>query len=106
VNIMQWRAAFQKDIDDGHAPSIAELYPYAWTDVYPDELLGASLPGDTAGDTDAVVLVGSTVVDDHRELVAAEPGDRVGGPHRLADPPRDSPRRRSPAHGRGCRRPT
>jgi hypothetical protein len=42
VNIMQWRAAFQKDIDDGHAPSIAELYPYAWTDVYPDELLGAT----------------------------------------------------------------
>jgi Ethylbenzene dehydrogenase len=42
VNIMQWRAAFQKDIDDGHAPSIAELYPHAWTDVYPDELLGAT----------------------------------------------------------------
>jgi hypothetical protein len=42
VNIMQWRAAFQKDIDDGHPPSIAELYPYAWTDVYPDELLGAT----------------------------------------------------------------
>jgi len=42
VNIMQWRAAFQKDIDDGHAPSIADLYPYAWTDVYPDELLGAT----------------------------------------------------------------
>jgi hypothetical protein len=42
VNIMQWRAAFQKDIDDGHPPSISELYPYAWTDVYPDELLGAT----------------------------------------------------------------
>jgi hypothetical protein len=42
VNIMQWRAAFQKDIDDGHSPTIAELYPYAWTDVYPDELLGAT----------------------------------------------------------------
>jgi hypothetical protein len=42
VNIMQWRAAFQKDIDDGHSPSIAELYPNAWTDVYPDELLGAT----------------------------------------------------------------
>lgn len=42
VNIMQWRAAFQKDIDDGRAPSIADLYPYAWTDVYPDELLGAT----------------------------------------------------------------
>ena len=42
VNIMQWRAAFQKDIDDGHPPSVAELYPYAWTDVYPDELLNAT----------------------------------------------------------------
>ena len=42
VNIMQWRAAFQKDIDDGHSPTIAELYPYAWTDLYPDELLGST----------------------------------------------------------------
>ncbi|HEY7519946.1 MAG TPA: ethylbenzene dehydrogenase-related protein [Methylomirabilota bacterium] len=42
VNIMQWRAAFQKDIDDGRPPSIGDLYPYAWTDVYPDELLGAT----------------------------------------------------------------
>jgi hypothetical protein len=42
VNIMQWRAAFQKDIDDGRSPSIGDLYPYAWTDVYPDELLGAT----------------------------------------------------------------
>jgi hypothetical protein len=42
VNIMQWRAAFQKDIDDGHPPTIGELYPYAWTDVYPDELLGST----------------------------------------------------------------
>lgn len=42
VNIMQWRAAFQKDIDDGHSPSIKDLYPNAWTDLYPDELLGAT----------------------------------------------------------------
>jgi hypothetical protein len=42
VNIMQWRAAFQKDIDDGHAPSIHDLYPNAWADYYPDEVLGAT----------------------------------------------------------------
>lgn len=42
VNIMQWRAAFQKDIDDGHAPTIHDLYPNAWADYYPDEVLGAT----------------------------------------------------------------
>jgi hypothetical protein len=42
VNIMQWRAAFQKDIDDGHAPTIQELYPNAWSDFYPDDVLGAT----------------------------------------------------------------
>lgn len=41
VNIMQWRAAFQRDIDD-HPPSVRDLYPNAWTDVYPDEVLGAT----------------------------------------------------------------
>ena len=41
VNIMQWRAAFQRDIDD-HPPTIKDLYPNAWTDVYPDEVLGAA----------------------------------------------------------------
>jgi DMSO reductase family type II enzyme heme b subunit len=41
VTIMQWRAAFQRDIDQG-APSIKDLYPNAWTDVYPDEVLGAT----------------------------------------------------------------
>ncbi|MBM3221656.1 MAG: hypothetical protein FJZ38_23780 [Candidatus Rokubacteria bacterium] len=41
VNIMQWRAALQHDIDKG-APSIKDLYPHAWTDVYPDEVLGAT----------------------------------------------------------------
>jgi hypothetical protein len=42
VNIMQWRAAFQKDIEDGHAPGIRDLYPHAWADYYPDEVLGAT----------------------------------------------------------------
>jgi DMSO reductase family type II enzyme heme b subunit len=42
VNIMQWRAAFQKDIEVGHSPTIAELYPNAWTDFYPDEVLSAT----------------------------------------------------------------
>jgi len=41
VNIMQWRAAFQKDIDTGPT-TIAELYPNAWADVYPDQVLGAT----------------------------------------------------------------
>jgi Ethylbenzene dehydrogenase len=31
VTIMQWRAAFQRDIDD-HPPTIRDLYPNAWTD--------------------------------------------------------------------------
>jgi Ethylbenzene dehydrogenase len=42
VNIMQWRAAFQKDIEVGHPPTIAELYPNSWNDFYPDEVLGAT----------------------------------------------------------------
>jgi hypothetical protein len=41
VNIMQWRAAFQHDID-AHPRTIRDLYPNAWTDVYPDEVLGAA----------------------------------------------------------------
>jgi hypothetical protein len=41
VNIMQWRAAFQRDLDYA-APTVKDLYPYAWTDVYPDEVLGAA----------------------------------------------------------------
>ena len=41
VNIMQWRAALQRDIDRG-PPSITELYPNAWADVYPDEVLGST----------------------------------------------------------------
>jgi DMSO reductase family type II enzyme heme b subunit len=41
VNIMQWRAAFQRDIDSG-APTIRDLYPNALADYYPDEVLGAT----------------------------------------------------------------
>jgi DMSO reductase family type II enzyme heme b subunit len=41
VNIMQWRAAFQRDLDHG-APTVRDLYPNAWADVYPDEVLGAA----------------------------------------------------------------
>ena len=41
VNIMQWRAAFQRDIDSG-APTVRDLYPNAWADVYPDEVLSAA----------------------------------------------------------------
>lgn len=41
VNIMQWRAAFQRDLD--HGPStVKERYPNAWVDVYPDEVLTAT----------------------------------------------------------------
>lgn len=41
VNIMQWRAAFQHDLDQG-PPTVRGLYPNAWADVYPDEVLGAA----------------------------------------------------------------
>ena len=41
VNIMQWRAAFQRDLDYG-PPTVRDLYPNAWADVYPDEVLGAA----------------------------------------------------------------
>lgn len=41
VNIMQWRAAFQNDLDKG-PPTVRSLYPNAWADVYPDEVLSAS----------------------------------------------------------------
>jgi hypothetical protein len=41
VNIMQWRAAFQRDLDRG-VPSVRDLYPNAWADVYPDEVLSAA----------------------------------------------------------------
>jgi len=41
VNIMQWRAAFQHDLDQG-PPTVRALYPNAWADVYPDEVLSAA----------------------------------------------------------------
>jgi DMSO reductase family type II enzyme heme b subunit len=41
VNIMQWRAALQHDIDRGPR-SIKDLYPHAWADVYPDEVMSAT----------------------------------------------------------------
>lgn len=41
VNIMQWRAAFQRDLDYA-APTVRDLYPNAWADVYPDQVLSAA----------------------------------------------------------------
>jgi hypothetical protein len=41
VNIMQWRAAFQRDLEKG-PPTVKSLYPFAWVDVYPDEILGVA----------------------------------------------------------------
>lgn len=38
VNILQWRAAFQHDIDTG-APEVKTLYPNAVVDLYPDQVL-------------------------------------------------------------------
>jgi len=40
VNIWQWRAAFQHDIDKGE-PTVRDLYPNTLVDVYPDEVLRA-----------------------------------------------------------------
>lgn len=41
VTIMQWRAAFQRDLDEGE-PGIKDLYPFTHVDIYPDEVLRAS----------------------------------------------------------------
>lgn len=41
VNIIQWRAAFQHDLDKG-PPTTKSLYPNSWADVYPDEVLSAN----------------------------------------------------------------
>ena len=41
VNIIQWRAAFQHDLDAG-PPTTKSLYPNSWVDVYPDEVLTAN----------------------------------------------------------------
>lgn len=53
VHIMQWRAAFQRDIEEGHEPRIADLYPNVHVDVYPDEVLRAT---DASAYTGAVGL--------------------------------------------------
>ena len=54
VHIMQWRAAFQHDIETGGEPKITDLYPYMHVDVYPDEVLRA---------TDASAYTGAVGVD-------------------------------------------
>jgi len=41
VNILQWRAAFQHDIDKGE-PQVRDLYPNAMVDLYPDQVLRAT----------------------------------------------------------------
>ncbi len=41
VLILQWRAAFQRDLER-HDHSVRDLYPYAQVDVYPDEVLRAT----------------------------------------------------------------
>ena len=41
VNIMQWRAAFQHDLQTGD-PTIHDLYPNALIDTYPDQVLRAT----------------------------------------------------------------
>ncbi|MCI0435979.1 MAG: ethylbenzene dehydrogenase-related protein, partial [Gemmatimonadetes bacterium] len=41
VDIWQWRAAFQRDLDTGE-PQVRDLYPYAQVDVYPDQVLRAT----------------------------------------------------------------
>ncbi|MEO5373480.1 MAG: ethylbenzene dehydrogenase-related protein [Alphaproteobacteria bacterium] len=38
VDIMQWRAAFQRDIDAG-VPGVRDFYPNAHSDLYPDKVL-------------------------------------------------------------------
>lgn len=61
MNIMQWRAAFQSDVDNTaqkpdaqrNGPEIAELYPNSHVDVYPDEVLRAT---DASAYTGAVGL--------------------------------------------------
>jgi hypothetical protein len=41
VSILQWRAAFQHDLEHGD-PEVRDLYPNALVDVYPDEVLAAT----------------------------------------------------------------
>jgi len=53
VTIMQWRAAFQRDIDEG-VPKVKDFYPNANIDLYPDQVLLA---------TDARSYTGAMAVD-------------------------------------------
>lgn len=41
VDIWQWRAAFQRDLDEGES-KLRDLYPYAQVEGYPDEVLRAT----------------------------------------------------------------
>lgn len=41
VNILQWRAPFQRDMEKGE-PQVRTLYPNALVDLYPDEVLRAT----------------------------------------------------------------
>ena len=54
MHIMQWRAAFQHDIESSGEPKISDLYPFVHVDVYPDEVLRA---------TDARAYTGAVGVD-------------------------------------------
>jgi len=54
VHIMQWRAAFQHDIENSGEPKITDLYPFVHVDVYPDEVLRV---------TDARAYTGAVGVD-------------------------------------------
>jgi hypothetical protein len=53
VHVLQWRASWQRDLDEGRS-GVAELYPNAATEVYPEGLLEAGAarlwsPGTEAG---------------------------------------------------------
>ncbi len=41
VDIWQWRAAFQRDLEEGE-PGVRDLYPNTLVDIYPDEMLRAT----------------------------------------------------------------
>ncbi len=42
VRILQWRAAFQADLEHGRPNTTRDIYPNALVDVYPDEVLRAT----------------------------------------------------------------
>src|SRR3989337_2642818 len=41
ITVPHKRAALQHDLEKG-PPTIKDLYPYAWVDLYPDEILGVA----------------------------------------------------------------